>query len=91
MSPIEKTLRAAKKVQPDLWRRTQGIAKIIDPGAFAEGWVIHPEDVARVFKSRRKVEQANAMHKAQEVLKFLGVNTDTEWFEILKELAKETA
>lgn len=77
--------KIAKKKQPDLYKRTEGIARIIDPGVFTDGWIIHPEDTERLFHSRRKLEQCNALAKAQGVLKFLGVNTDTDWYDVLTE------
>ena len=85
-SVIEATLRVAKKVQPDLWKRTQAVAEIIDPAAFAKGWIINDEAARKSIASRRLLDQATAMHKAQEILHYLGVNTETDWAEILKRL-----
>ncbi len=83
---IEKTLIAARKVQPELWKRTEQVARIIDPAAFVDGWVVRPEDSRKAHEARIGYMRAVAMHKAQEILKVLGVNTDADWYAILTEL-----
>ncbi len=89
MKSITKLMKAAREAQPDLWERTDAIARIIDPAAFIDGWTIHPSDSATVLKSRLKYKQSVALCKAQEVLKYLGVNVDADWYEILKRLAED--
>ena len=84
---VEDMLRIAREVQPELWARTEAVARIIDPGAFADGWIIHPPEAARTHALKLKVLQGNAMRRAQEVLQYLGVNTETDWYEILTRLA----
>ncbi len=88
MSAIDDTLRIAKEVQPDLWARTEQVARIIAPEAFDQDWVIHPPEAATLHAARLACMRATAMSKAQDVLKVLGVNTETDWFEILTRLAK---
>ena len=86
---IDDMIRAAKEVQPDLWKRTEGVARIIDPGAFEDGWtIVEPASAARLHEKRLKLQQATAMRRAQEVLAYLGVNTEADWFAILNRLAK---
>lgn len=87
----EDMLRVAREVQPELWERTEQIARIIAPEAFAEGWIIHPPEAAETHRLKLAVMRSNAMRKAQDVLAFLGVNTDTDWHEILTRLAEESA
>jgi len=84
----DQIMRFAREVQPELWERTEAVARIIDPAAFADGWIIHPESAARLHALKLKVLQGNAMRKAQEVLAYLGVNTETDWYEILTRLAE---
>lgn len=88
-SVIDKTIRLARKVQPDLWDRTEGVARIIDPSAFADDWIIDPPSAAKLHALRLEVLRGNAMSKAHEILRYLGVNVDTDWYEILDRLAKE--
>jgi hypothetical protein len=86
---IDDMIRAAKTVQPDLWKRTEGIARIIDPGAFEEGWtIIEPASAAKLHHARMAVQAATAMRKAHDVLTFLGVNAETDWLAILNRLAE---
>ena len=44
ISEIDKMLEVAREVQPDLWERTEGVAKIIDPGAFLENAIVYPPE-----------------------------------------------
>ena len=82
-------VRHAREVQPELWERTDAIARIIDPAAFAEGWTCHSGDSAKVLNARLKYHQSVALSKAQDVLRYLGVNTEADWYEILQRIAKE--
>jgi hypothetical protein len=84
----EQIMQFAREAQPDLWARTEAVARIIDPSAFADDWIIHPESAARLHSLKLKVLQDNAMRKAQDVLTYLGVNTETDWYEILTRLAE---
>lgn len=85
---IEAMMRAARASNPDLWERTEAVARIIAPEAFMDDWVIHPPESARLHALRLKVLQGNAMLKAQDILAYLGVNTDADWYDILKRLAE---
>lgn len=89
MSTIDDMLRIAKEVQPDLWVRTEAVAKIIDPSAFMDDWIVEPPSAAKLHEARLAVLRGNAMRKAADVLTYLGVNTETDWHEILKRLAEE--
>lgn len=86
---IDDVLRVARELRPDLYERTERVARIIAPEAFAEGWVIHPPDMAKLHALKLKLMQAVAMSKAQAVLEYLGVNTDTDWYAILTRMADE--
>lgn len=88
-SDIDAFLRIARELRPDLHARTKAVARIIDPGAFADGWAVEPPEAARLHAMRLEVLRGNAMRKAQDVLQYLGVNTDADWFTILTRLAEE--
>lgn len=88
-STIDAVLRLAKQIQPDLWKRTRAVAKIIDPAAFSTDWIVTPESARRLHRTRQRYMQAAAMVKAQEILRVLGVNTDADWYEIISRLARE--
>ena len=88
-STAEQILRHAQECQPELWERTEAVARIIDPGAFEGGWVVSDESARKLLQAKLDYQKAVAMLKAQEVLKYLGVNTDTDWLEILTALAEE--
>lgn len=87
MSSIEQLMKAARASNPDLWERTESVARIIAPEAFDEGWIIHPPESAALHRARLRVLQGNAFKKAQDVLAFLGVNTEADWFDILTRMA----
>src|SRR3990167_8479150 len=88
-SSVDEMLRIAKRTQPDLWRRTEGVARIIAPEAFEDGWTFaEPASAAKLHRLRLKVQQDVAMSKAHDVLTYLGVNTETDWYEILTQLAE---
>lgn|SRR3990167_429528 len=84
---INAVLRHARASEPDLWARTEAVARIIAPEAFQEDWVVEPPSAARLHLLRLQVLQGNAMAKAQAVLTYLGVNTDADWYDILHRLA----
>lgn len=86
---IDRMLRAAREAQPDLWARTESVARIIDPAAFVDGWVITPESASRLHESKLRFMRANAMTRAQAVLEYLGVNVQADWYAILTKLAEE--
>ena len=73
-SVAEKVMKVA-----DMWVRTEDVARIIDPTAFAGDPTIHPALKPKVLQ---------AMRKAQEVLAYLGVNTEADWYEIVTRLAE---
>ena len=85
---IDKMLEAAREVQPGLWQRTEDVARILDPGAFLDNAVIHPPEADKLFRLRQEYMQAAAMNKAQEILKYLGVNTDADWYAILSKMTE---
>jgi len=84
---VEQMLRAARDQRPDLWRRTEAVARIIDPSAFAEDWIIEPPAAARLHNLKLELLRANARRRAQEVLQYLGVNTEHDWYDILTRMA----
>ena len=83
---IERALDAARETHPDLWDRTEAIARIIDPSAFLDGWRLSalrtPANI-KSFETRLAYMRTIAMSKAQEVLYFLGVNTTADWETIM--------
>ena len=83
---MSEMLALARESNPELWTRTEGIARIIDPPAFATDYIILPEENARTFELRQEYMQAIAMGKAHDVLKYLGINTDTDWLYILERI-----
>lgn len=86
----EDVIRIAREGRPHLWRRTEQVARIIDPGAFMDDWEVSPPDIAALLASKLAYQRAAAMSRAQEVLKYLGVNTDTDWHLILTRMAEES-
>lgn len=90
-SVAEQVMRFAREVQPELWERTEQVARIIDPAAFAEGWVLISRDASakRLHETRTKYMQSIALSKAQDVLKYLGVNADADWYAILSKMSEE--
>ena len=84
-------LQIAREVQPDLWKRTELVARIIDPAAFCEDWVCEDPDRQELLRLRLSYMRSNAMCRAQDVLKVLGVNVDTDWYEILTRMARQEA
>lgn len=85
---VNEMLRVAREVQPDLWRRTEQVARIIAPEAFDEDWIVEPPESKRLHLLRLHMMQATALSKAQSVLQVLGVNTETDWHEILTRMVK---
>jgi len=86
---VDSVLRVARDLRPDLWKRTEAVARIIAPEAFADDWIIHPAEAAKTHRLKLAVMRSNAMRKAQDVLGYLGVNTDTDWYQLLGRLAEE--
>ena len=86
--PMDEMLALARESNPDLWAPVEGVAKIIDPGAFLTDCVIRPEENSQTFKARQRYMQATAMKTAHEILKYLGINTETDWLYILERLGK---
>lgn len=89
MRPIDDVLRAARELRPDLWARTEAVAKIIAPEAFMDDWVVEPESGARLLAAKLAYLRAVAMRKAQDILEYLGVNTEADWMEILSRIAEQ--
>lgn len=86
---VEAVIRISRDLRPNLWLRTEQVARIIDPAAFADGWVIHPPEAAKLHGLKLQLMRATAMRKAQDVLEYLGVNTSTDWYEVLQRMAEE--
>ncbi len=84
---IDEMLKAARELQPDLWKRTDAVARIIAPEAFMDDWVVHPSERAAILRAKLAVLQCVAMRKAHDILTYLGVNTETDWYSILERLA----
>ena len=90
-SSVDAALRLARELRPDLWQRTEQVARIIDPAAFAEGWVLDDRETRELYDARQRYMRSSAMVKAQDVLCYLGVNVDTDWYEILNRIAGESS
>ena len=88
-STFDEIIRAANIIHPELMERTEQVAKIVDPGSFAEGWVIPYGEGEELFNARRDYMQAIARCRAQDILMFLGVNTDVDWAAILERMARD--
>jgi len=87
-SDVDRMLRIAREQRPDLWARTEAVARIIDPSAFADDWLIDPPEAARLHRLKLEVLRGNAVRRAQEVLQYLGVNTECDWYDILTRLVE---
>jgi hypothetical protein len=87
-SSIDRMLRAARKSNPELWERTEQVARIVSPEAFEEWTLIEPDSARRLHVLRMRLVKATAMRKAQDVLAFLGVNTEADWFDILSKMTE---
>lgn len=86
----ETVLRIARELHPEMMERTEAVARIISPEAFAK-WevVVGPPESVKLVKLRYKLQQAAAMEKANRILTLFGVNTEVDWFEILTRLAQD--
>ena len=85
---IDAVIEAARKAQPVLWNRMEAVARVIDPGAYAEVQ-IDPPDRARRYAVKQRYMRAIALHTAQQVLQVLGVNTETDWLAVMAILADQ--
>lgn len=83
MNAVDDVLKVAREKHPDLWGRTDQVARIIDPAAFAGDWIVTDDHAKKVIKAKQEYMKAVAISKAQSILRFLGVNTDADWYEIL--------
>lgn len=87
MLRVDTEIQLAREKRPDLWKRTEQVARIIDPGAFEDGeTLVTPASARKLYRTRLAYQQAIALQRAHEVLTFLGVNTATEWMDILMQL-----
>ncbi|MCY3677917.1 MAG: hypothetical protein OXH66_10060 [Gemmatimonadetes bacterium] len=86
---VAEVLSIARELRPDLYERTEAVARIIDPVAFADPWICSDPKDQKLTELRRDVMRANAFATAQKVLEYLGVNTSTDWLEILTRIAKD--
>ena len=87
MSDIERVLKIDRELRPNLYARTEDIARIIDPGAFVmllEGYSTVPSPLAI---THQVYGQAVAYQKAAAVLEYLGVNTRADWWAIMTRLS----
>jgi len=89
MSDIDEVVRIDREIRPDIYKKADGVARIIDPAAFQDNWTIHPKDHERIFKSRLKYQRAVAISKAHEILRYLGLSEAVDWGEILSRLAAD--
>ena len=89
LSPVEVTMKAAHEAHPDVWERVEAIARIINPHVFSDMWV--DENGNEPMKTRREYLQSVAIDKAHEILMYLGVNKEDEWYDILMALRKKAA
>ena len=89
-SYVEQVIDIDRELRPDLWKRIDGVASIIYPEYFAEGYTVHPEEAAKLHESRRNYMQAVARRKAHEILEYLGFNTHTDWDIILEQMAERS-
>jgi hypothetical protein len=53
-----------------------------------DDWVVDPPERAALLTAKLRCQQAAALSKAHAILTFLGVNTETEWYEILEEMVR---
>ena len=85
---IDAMIKAARESQPDLWNRTELVARIISPEAFVDA-VCFPKPLQRLHDSRQKHMTSIAMSTAQQVLRALGVNTEADWHDIIRRMASK--
>lgn len=86
---IERVLRAAREQKPDVYERADAIARIIDPSAYLDDWVVHGASV-KLLNAKVKYRRAAALTKALDILAYLGMSTETDWEDVFQRLAKET-
>lgn len=72
--------RPTEAVMSDSQNRSEHlerIAKIINPVAFGSSWAVgHLEHDEETIKNKNREWQDDALHKAEEILKYLDRNTD---------------
>jgi hypothetical protein len=90
MSDIDKALQIDHALRPNFYDRAEAIARIIDPAAFADDWIIEPEHSAKLHALKLNYLRGVAMRKAQDVLEYLGVNSEVDWMEILTRMAESS-
>ena len=76
---------------PDLWDRTETVARLVCPGAFPSPGtqvVVHPKEIAEMFARKQKLLQAQAVMTAHQVLNYLGVNIDIDQYDLLGHMAE---
>ena len=87
MTEIEKIMTQYKEKYPELWERTELIARIIHPDAWSK-WNCAGEYHQKLSDARLKYMRSAARVKAQEILCAMGINTDVDWVYLLTEQAK---
>lgn len=88
MSDIDLALKFDKEARPNYYARCEAIARIIDPAAFLDDWVIEPPEAAELHRLKLDIMRAHAFKTASEVLKYLGVMSAPDWLDILTKLAE---
>lgn len=93
MSDIQRVLDIDRRLRPEQYAKADAIARIIDPGAFAEWYDgVGPDAKLVDFGVRQKYMQSAAMTKAFDVLKVLGLEPEEfDWAPVLTELARGTS
>lgn len=84
-SLIREILEIDINQNPSKYQKSLAIAKIIDPGAFAEWRIVDSSNNSESFNARKKYDKSVALHKSTEILKLLGIVGETDWHSILKE------
>jgi hypothetical protein len=89
MSDIDRMLAIDRRNRPEQYAKADAIARIIDPGAFAEWYDgVGPDAKLVDFGVRAKYMQSAAMTKAFEILRLLKLEPEEfDWGPILTEIA----
>lgn len=87
----DRLLELARQSQPELWGLIDGIARIVDPGAFPSDYALTSSEAAQRFEQRTRYAQAAAMSKAHDILRHLGIPAETDWLDILERLGRDDA
>lgn len=93
MSAVQKAIEADRRLRPELYRKADSIAEIIDPSAFAAGYDSTAPDADPLTPTKRQQYYAAvARRKAWEILQYLGIAPEeTDWVAIFDEMASGEA